>query len=144
MILRAFFTIKFPPGKLFLWRTSGSFLIIFSSVAPHRGQPAVKCHPRWQSTRRLAVSCGLGRRQILTRDCRTTVRHATTEPPCLPEPPGLPNLKMGNLISVSPLPFPTLQLPFPSNHPLLQASTVANLAHSLLPLLSSKLPKRVL
>jgi hypothetical protein len=25
------------------WRTSGSFLIIFSSVAPHRGQPAAKC-----------------------------------------------------------------------------------------------------
>ncbi len=60
--------------------TSLSFLIIFSSVAPHRA----KCYPRWQPTRRLAVSCGLGRHRIRTRDCRTTVRRATTEPPCLP------------------------------------------------------------
>jgi hypothetical protein len=57
--------------------------VIFSSVAPHRGQPAAKCHPRWQPTRRLAVSCGLGRRRIRTRDCRTTVWHATIEPPRL-------------------------------------------------------------
>jgi hypothetical protein len=27
------------------------FFIIFSSVAPHRGQPAAKCHPRWQPTK---------------------------------------------------------------------------------------------
>jgi hypothetical protein len=40
--------------------TNGSFLISFSSSAPHRGQPAAKSHPRWQPTRRLAVSCGLG------------------------------------------------------------------------------------
>jgi hypothetical protein len=66
------------------WRTSGSFLIIFSSVAPHRGQPAAKCHPRWQPSRRLAVRCGLGRHRIWTRDCRTTVRRATSEPPCIP------------------------------------------------------------
>jgi hypothetical protein len=33
---------------------------IFSSVAPHRGEHAAKCHLRWQPTRRLAVSCGLG------------------------------------------------------------------------------------
>ncbi len=58
--------------------------VIFSSVAAHRGQPAAKCHPRWQPTRRSAVSCGLGRRWILTRDCRTTVWHATIEPPRLP------------------------------------------------------------
>jgi hypothetical protein len=32
-----------------LWQTSSSFLIIFSSVAPHRGQPAAKCHPRWHN-----------------------------------------------------------------------------------------------
>ncbi len=65
--------------------------IIFSAAAPIRGQPAAKCHPRWQPTRRLAVSCGLGRRQIQTRDCRTTVWRATIEPPCLPiEPPCLP------------------------------------------------------
>ncbi len=46
------------------WWTSGSFFVIFSSVAPHRGQPAAMCHPRWQPTRRLADSCGLGRRRI--------------------------------------------------------------------------------
>jgi hypothetical protein len=40
------------------WRTSGSFFVIFSSVAPLRDQPAAKCHPKWQPTRRLAVSCG--------------------------------------------------------------------------------------
>ncbi len=50
------------------WRTSCSFFITFSSVAPHRGQPAAKCHPRWQPTSRLAVSCGLGRHRIRTRD----------------------------------------------------------------------------
>ncbi len=71
------------------WRTSGSFLIIFSSVAPHRGQLTAKCHPRWKPTRRLAVSCGLGRRRIWTRDCRTTVRRATTKPPCLPRDPNI-------------------------------------------------------
>ncbi len=69
---------------LCFWRTSGSLFIIFSSVAPHKGQPAAKCHPRWQPTGRWAVSCGLGRRWIQTQDCRTTVRRATTEPPCLP------------------------------------------------------------
>jgi hypothetical protein len=37
---------------IFFWRTSGSFFVIFSSVTPHRGQPAVKCHPKWQPTRR--------------------------------------------------------------------------------------------
>ncbi len=58
--------------------------VIFSSVAPHRGQPAAKCHPRWQPTRRLAFSCGLGRRRIRTRDCRTTVWRAAIEPPRLP------------------------------------------------------------
>jgi hypothetical protein len=55
-------------------------------VGPHRGQPSTKCHPRWQPTRRLAVSCGLGRCWIRTRDCRTTVWCATTEPPHLPRP----------------------------------------------------------
>ncbi len=64
--------------------TSGSFFIIFSSVAPHRGQPSAKCHPRWQPTRGLAVSCGLGRHWIWTLDCRTTVWCATIEPPRLP------------------------------------------------------------
>ncbi len=58
-------------------------IVVFSSVAPHRGQPAAKCHTRWQLTRRLAVSCGLWRRQIQTRNCRTTVWDATIEPPCL-------------------------------------------------------------
>jgi hypothetical protein len=72
------------------------FFLIFSSVAPHRGQPAAKCHPRWQPTRRLAVSCRLGRHQIRTRDCRTTVWCTTIEPPCLPnhhasQPPCLPS-----------------------------------------------------
>ncbi len=61
--------------------TSGTFLIIFSSAAPHRGQPTAKSHPRWQPTRRLAVSCRLER--IRTQDCRTTARHATAVPPCL-------------------------------------------------------------
>jgi hypothetical protein len=64
------------------WRTSGSFFMIFSSVAPHRGQPPAKCHPRWQPIRRLAVNCGLGRHWIRTQDCRTTVWCATIEPPC--------------------------------------------------------------
>ncbi len=57
--------------------------VIFSSVAPHRGYLAAKCHPRWQPTRRLAVSCGLGRRRIRTQDCRTTVWCASIEPPRL-------------------------------------------------------------
>jgi hypothetical protein len=34
--------------------------VIFTCVAPHRGQLAAKCNPRWQPTRRLAVSCELG------------------------------------------------------------------------------------
>ncbi len=73
--------------------------VIFSSVAPHRGQPAAKCNPWWQPTRRLAVSCGLGRRRIRTRDCRTTVWHATIEPPCLPtEPPRLPTNNTWDLV----------------------------------------------
>ncbi len=58
--------------------------VIFTSVAPHRGQPAAKCHLRWQPIRRLAVSCGLGRHRIRTLDCRTTVWRATIELPCLP------------------------------------------------------------
>jgi hypothetical protein len=65
------------------WRTRGSFCVIFSTFVPHRGQPAAKCHPRWQPTRRLAVSCGLGRRRARTQDCRTTAWHATIEPPRL-------------------------------------------------------------
>jgi hypothetical protein len=65
------------------WRTSGPFFTIFSSLAPHRGQPAAKCHPRWQPARRWAISCGLGRHRIRTRDCRTTVWRTTIEPPLL-------------------------------------------------------------
>ncbi len=65
------------------WRTSGPFFTIFSSVAPHRGQPAAKCHPRWQPTRRWTISCGLGRHRIRTRDYRTTVWRTTIEPPRL-------------------------------------------------------------
>ncbi len=72
------------------------FFDIFFSVASHRGQPAAKCHLRWQPTRGLALSCELGRYWIQTRDCRTTVRRATTEPPCLPtEPPCLPGNYQG-------------------------------------------------
>jgi hypothetical protein len=52
-----------------------------TSVVPHRGHPAAKCHLRWQPIRRLAVSCGLGRHRIRTRDCRTTVWRATIELP---------------------------------------------------------------
>ncbi len=63
----------------------GIFRRIFSSVAPHRGQLAAKFNPRWQPTRRLAVSSELGRCRIQTRDCRTTVWCATIEPPHLPE-----------------------------------------------------------
>ncbi len=75
--------------KHFLYNFFGVF-VIFSSVAPHRGQLAAKCNPRWLPTRRLAVSCGLGRCRIRTRDCRTTVWCATIEPPHLPiEPPHL-------------------------------------------------------
>ncbi len=77
------------------WRTSRSFFLIFSSVVPHRSQHTAKCHPMWQPTRKLAVSCELGRHQIRTRDCRTAARHATTEPPRLPtEPPCLPELSL--------------------------------------------------
>ncbi len=80
-----FFLCMFLANQRFIF-------LIFTSVAPHRGQPAAKCHPRWQPTRRLAVSCGLGRHRIRTRDCRTTVWHATIELPRLPiELPGLPN-----------------------------------------------------
>ncbi len=46
--------------------------------------PAAKYHPRWQPTRRWAISCGLGIRRIRTRDCRTTVWRTTIEPPRLP------------------------------------------------------------
>jgi hypothetical protein len=66
------------------WCTSGPFFTSVSSVAPHRGQPAAKYHPRWQPTRRWAISCGLGRRRIRTRDCRTTVWRTTIEPLRLP------------------------------------------------------------
>jgi hypothetical protein len=78
--------------------------VIFSPVAPHRGQPAAKCHPRWQPTRRFAVSYGLGRCQIQTRDCRTTVWHATIELPAsllplsYPPPRLLPGLARVDLI----------------------------------------------
>ncbi len=72
-----FFPCMFFANQLFIF-------VIFTSVAPHRGQPAAKCHPRWQPTRRLAVSCGLGRHRIQTRDCRTTVLHATIELTRLP------------------------------------------------------------
>jgi hypothetical protein len=67
----------------------------FSPLLPFTevSQPTGKCHPRWQPTRRLAVSCGLGRHQIWARDCRTTVWHATIELPRLPHwattPPSL-------------------------------------------------------
>ncbi len=67
--------------------------VTFSSAAPHRGQPAAKCHPRWQPTRRLAVSCGLGARRILTRDCRTTAWRATIEPSRLPDSPFSPSFE---------------------------------------------------
>jgi hypothetical protein len=84
--------------------------VIFSSVAPHRGQPAAKCHPRWQPTRRLAVSCGLWRSQVRTRDYRTTVWHATIEPPSLPiEPPSLP-IELPSL----PIEPPSLSIELPS------------------------------
>ncbi len=43
----------------------------------------VSPQPSAISTKRLADSCGLGRCQTRTWDCRTTVRRATTEPPCL-------------------------------------------------------------
>jgi hypothetical protein len=66
------------------WRTKSPFFTIFSSVAPHRGQPVAKYHPRRQPTRRWAISCGLGRRRIWTRDCRTTVWRTTIEPPRIP------------------------------------------------------------
>jgi hypothetical protein len=56
---------KFSFFFLFMFLVNQRFIfVIFFSVAPHRGQPAAKCHPRWQPTRRMAVSCGLGRRQI--------------------------------------------------------------------------------
>jgi hypothetical protein len=71
---------------IFFLQTSCSFFIIFSSVVPHRGQPAAKCHPRWQPTSRFAVNCGLGRHRIRTRDCRTTVWCSTFEPLRLPKP----------------------------------------------------------
>jgi hypothetical protein len=74
--LNFFFLYMFLANQRFIF-------VIFSYVAPNRGQPAAKCHPRWQPTRRLAVSCGQGKRHIWTRDCRTTVWHATIEPPCL-------------------------------------------------------------
>ncbi len=69
---------------LYFFGEPGFIFIIFTSVAPHRGQPAAKCHPMWQPSRRLAVSCGLGRHRIRTRDCRTTVWRATIELPHLP------------------------------------------------------------
>ncbi len=76
-ILFFFFLCMFLVNQWFIF-------LIFTSVAPHRGQPAAKYHPRWQPTRRLAVNCRLGRHRIWTRDCRTTVWRATIELPCLP------------------------------------------------------------
>ncbi len=70
---------------MYFFGEPGFIFVIFTSVAPHRSQPAAKYHPRWQPTRRLAVSCGLGRHRIQTRDCRTTVWHATIELPHLPK-----------------------------------------------------------
>ncbi len=43
-------------------RTSGSFLIIFSSVAPHRGQPAAKYHLKWQPTWARSLRRFMGRK----------------------------------------------------------------------------------
>ncbi len=75
---KVFFLYMFLVNQWFIF-------VILSSVAPHRGQPGVKCHLRWQPTRWLAVSCGLGR----CRDCRTTAWRNAIEPPRLPkiEPP---------------------------------------------------------
>ncbi len=64
------------------WRTSDSFFVIFSCIVPDRGQPAAKCHPRWQPTKRLAVSCGLGRRQCpLQVKNKPVARFSTTHLP---------------------------------------------------------------
>ncbi len=38
-----------------------SFLFCFFPLPPLRGQPTVKCHPRWQPISGLAVHCRLGR-----------------------------------------------------------------------------------
>jgi hypothetical protein len=46
---------------VFFWRTSVHFHN-FSPLLPLTEVSPQKCHPRWQPTRRLAVSCGLGRR----------------------------------------------------------------------------------
>ncbi len=84
------------------WRPRGSFSL-FSPLLPLTEFSPTKCHPRGQPTKRLVVRCGLRRRQIRTRDCRTTslacnhwattplYQGATTppfiEPPRLPEEP---------------------------------------------------------
>jgi hypothetical protein len=82
--------MSYVPYPFFFSLYVFGFFVIFSSVALHRGQPAAKCHPRWQPSRRLAVCCGLGRRWIRTRDCRTTIWRDTIGPPCLHiEPPRL-------------------------------------------------------
>jgi hypothetical protein len=80
-------------------------VIIFSSVASHRGQPAAKCHPRWQPTRSLAVGCGLRRdsnpglqdNSLARYHWATTLLKATT-PPWATTPPN----KHLNMTSNSP------------------------------------------
>ncbi len=83
------------------WRTSGPFFTILSSVAPHRGQPTAKCHPRWQPTRRWASAVGWGDAGFepgtagQQSGALPLSHHASpTEPPRLPttEPPRLPPL----------------------------------------------------
>jgi hypothetical protein len=72
-----FFLYMFLTNQWFIFR---NFLL----CASHRGEPAAKCYSRWQPTRRLAFTYGLGRRQIRTREWSITVWRATVEPPRLP------------------------------------------------------------
>ncbi len=82
---------------------SGSFLIIFSSVALYRGQPAAKCHLRWQPTNDWQSAVGWGDAgfepgtagQQSGALSHHASHHWATMPPCatMPpnEPPCLPN-----------------------------------------------------
>ncbi len=58
--------------SLFFLVEQKSLLLIFSSAAP-RGQPTVKCHPRWQPIAGQQSTVGWGDCWIRTQDCSFTI-----------------------------------------------------------------------
>ncbi len=64
---------------------------LYSRLPPLREQPTVKCHPKQQPIKGLAVHCRLGRDcWIQTQDSVSQSGAATSEPPLLPNGSILP------------------------------------------------------